>query len=59
VPGHDLGTVEGRRDLARKIVGDWRDGGVLTPGVSLSRLEPGEHVLTEEDIRRLLEEGES
>lgn len=53
----DIGTEDGRHALARKIAEDWREsGGVLHPGVSYVHLEPGEHVLSGEDIRRLLGE---
>lgn len=56
----DIGTEDGRKALARKMADDWREnGGVLPPGVRYIRLEPGEYVLTQEDVRRLLEGGDS
>jgi hypothetical protein len=52
----DISTEDGRKALARKMADDWREnGGVLPPGVTYIRLEPGEHILSGEDIRRLLE----
>ena len=53
---YDFSTEDGRKALARKMVDDWREnGGVLLPGVTYIRLEPGEHILSQEDVRRLLD----
>lgn len=62
--GYDIGDPEQRRKVAEAVVEDWREkGGVLRPGITYIRLEPGECVLSGEDVRRLLEgpsdEGES
>lgn len=52
----DIGTEDGRKALARKVADDlYQNGGVLHPGIVYIRLEPGEYVLSGEDIRRLLE----
>lgn len=56
----DLSDPDDRREAAKQIAKEMYDaGGFLRPGVQLFRLEPGERILSQEDVRRLLEGEES
>lgn len=52
----DLSDPEQRRKAAEQIAKEvYEAGGFLRPGEQMIRLEPGERVLSQEDIQRLLE----
>ncbi|MFI2761418.1 hypothetical protein ACH5A3_21490 [Streptomyces echinatus] len=56
----DFSDPEQRRKAAEQIAKEaYEAGGFLRPGEQLIWLEPGERVLSQEDIRRLLEGEES
>lgn len=54
----DLSTSADRRTAAEGIATElYENGGFLRPGVQWIRLEPGERFLSQETVRRILEEG--